>query len=83
MTMPAAPPPGGWAITGQRQTQQLPPGSQQFVQGVEVTFVTGYNVTSSVFVPYSAYTPTRVAAAVSERAAQLDAVSTLTHTTPV
>lgn len=80
MTTPISPPPpGGWTVTGQRQTQQLLPGSQNFVQGVDVTFITGYGVTASIFVPYSQATPDQIKALISARVAQLDAISTLTH----
>lgn len=68
---------GQWQITGQQQTQQLAPGSQAFVKGVDVTFTTGHNVTASIFIPYASYTTDKVRELVSERAAQLDAVSTL------
>lgn len=72
-------PVGGWQVTGQRQTQQLLPGSQNFVQGVEVTFITGYGVTASVFVPYTQFTPASVQQMIAARVAQLDAISSLTH----
>lgn len=80
MTQSLTPPPiGGWRVTGQRQTQQLLPGSQNFVQGVDVTFITGYGVTASVFVPYNQTQPAQVQALIGARVAELDAISTLTH----
>lgn len=81
MTQPGTVPIGGFVVTGQKQTTQLPPGSQNFVPGVEITFVTGYNVTASVFVPYNQYTPAYVQTLITQRVAQLDAVSVLTHST--
>lgn len=66
----------GWTITTQRQTQQLTAGNR-FEQGVEVGFKTGYGVDGNVFVPLSMFSPEAVRAAVDERAAVLDAVTTL------
>lgn len=77
MTTAAAAAGSGWTVTGQRQTQEIPPGQVGFTQGVEVTFVTGHNVVGKVFVPLAGFTPDKVAAAISARAAQLDAVSGL------
>lgn len=73
------PPIGGWRVTGQRQTQQLIPGSPQFTTGVEVSFITGYGVTGSVFVPNNQYTTDTVQSIIGDRVKQLDAISTLTH----
>lgn len=67
----------GWKVTGQRETKELPAGAQNYVDGVTVTFLTGHQVTGSVFVAYP-LTPDRVKAAIDARAAQLDAVSSLT-----
>lgn len=65
----------GWSITSQTQTQQLV--GTQFVQGVVVSFATGAGNTGSVFVPLAGFGPDVVAAAVTARAAQLDAISGL------
>lgn len=81
MTMPYGPPGSGWAITSQRQAQQQTNGQGVFVQGVEVTFLTQYNTTASIFVPYNQYTPAGVQAAVTARATQLDQVAALTADT--
>lgn len=75
-TAPAAH--SGWSITGQTQKQWLPTGGQQFVTGVDVSFVTNAGNAGSVQVPYAQYSPDQVAALVSARAAQLDAISALT-----
>lgn len=77
MTMPQPVTPGQWKVTAQRQTSQILPGSNLPVQGVDVTFVTGHGVTSSVFVPYAQYTPDYVGQLIGPRAALLDSVSTL------
>lgn len=83
MSAPGIPPVGGFTVTGQKQTTQLPAGASQFIPGVEITFLTGYGVTASVFVPYNQYTPANVQQLIQQRVDQLDAVSALTHTTPV
>lgn len=80
MTVPIPPPPGGWTVTGQVETQELPPGAQNFVKGVKITFTTGYGAIGSVFVPYAQLTPQYASATIAARVAQLDAISTLTHT---
>lgn len=78
MTAAAGAPGTNWKITGQRQAQELPAGGQAFIQGAEVTFATQHGVVASVFVPYSVYSPERVAQLVTERATMLDSVSGLT-----
>lgn len=66
----------GWTITSQVQGQQLV--GTAFVQGVTVSFTTTAGNQGSVFVPLAGYTIDTVSAAVSARAAQLDAISNLT-----
>lgn len=80
MTAMTPPPAGGWTVTGQREVQQLPPGAQNFVKGMEVTFVTSYGVVGSVFIPYTQYTAAGIQTVIGARVAQLDEVSALTHT---
>lgn len=77
MSQPTTAAHSGWTVTGQREDQQLPPGAAAFVKGVAVSFATNAGNAGSVFVPYTTYSPTTVAAAVSERAAQLDAITAL------
>lgn len=82
MTMASIPTEGGWTITAQRETQELPPGGQTFQRGMLVTFTTAYGVVGSVFVPYTQYNPQYVATLVSQRAALLDSVSALNTIPP-
>lgn len=77
MTSSALTPTSGWTVTSQKQTKQLPAGAQNYVDGVEITFLTGHQVTGSVFVPYAQYTADNVTKAINDRAALLDSVSTL------
>lgn len=78
MTSSAQPTSTGWKVTGQRQTRQLLPGNQNFTDGYDVTFVTGANVTATVFVPVAQYNAAGITAAINERAAALDVASSLT-----
>jgi hypothetical protein len=64
-----------WAVTAQLQTTQLYGG--RFVKGVEVSFTTGAGNSGSVFVPEDQYNPGAVQAAVSAKAAAMDAVGGL------
>jgi len=75
----ATPAPGSsWRVTGQQQTMRIGPTGDA-THGVEVMFSTGHGVAGSVFVPDSVYAdPQQVREAVAARAAQLDAVSTMT-----
>lgn len=77
MSTPAPTAHSGWKITGQTQKQWLPAGGQQFITGVEVSFVTTDGNAGTVQVPYAQYTPDQVSALVSARAAQLDAITAL------
>lgn len=78
MTLSTQPAASGWKIIGQRQTQQLAPGAQFPVPGVDVTFITGHGVQGTVFVPMTQYNPDSVAALVATQAALADSVQTLT-----
>jgi len=66
-----------WRITGQSEQTQIQAGGLP-VKGVQVFFQTTAGHTGSVFVPYTSYTAAGVAAAVSERAALMDEVGSLT-----
>lgn len=76
---PALPPVGGWQVTSQTQTVRAVPNVARPVDGYVVSFVTGYGVNGSVFVPANQYTAPAVQAAIASQVAQLDAVSALTH----
>lgn len=77
MTFLNPPAKGGYQVVGQQQTTAQVPGTTQFVQGVQVNFVTGYGVSSSVFIPQGDYNVDTVQAAIVAKVAQLDAVSKL------
>lgn len=78
MTQPAPTSHTGWRVTGQRSERQLLPGSQNFVDGQVVSFVTGSSVNGQVFVANNDLTPAKISAAIDAKAAQLDAIQTLT-----
>lgn len=78
MTMPL-PPVGSFIITGQSQTKAQVLGSTMYQDGVNITFLTGYGVTGSVFVPNNQYTAENVKAAVIAKVAVADSVSELTN----
>jgi hypothetical protein len=65
-----------WKVGPQQQTTALIPGGR-FVRGVEVSFTTGAGHSGTVFLPEDAYSPEAVAAAVSAKAALMDAVGAL------
>lgn len=77
--MPPLPPIGGWSVTGQSQQVRAIPNVARPVDGYVISFVTGYGVNGSVFVPGNQYEAPIVQAAIAARVAQLDAVSALTH----
>lgn len=73
-----APAPGGWVVQSQTESMQVAPGGTTVVDGYTVGFVTGHGVHGSVFVPHSMYTADVVRQAIDAKAAELDAVATLT-----
>lgn len=66
----------GWTVTTQRETQEQGPGGR-FIKGIEVGFVTGQGVAGTVFVPAVSYNPPTVSAMITEKAAQIDAITGL------
>lgn len=74
------PPVGGWSVTGQVQQVRALPNVPRPVDGYTISFVTGYGVNGSVFVPANQYNAPTVQAAIAAQVTQLDAVSALTHT---
>jgi hypothetical protein len=74
------PPIGGWSVTGQVQQTRALPNVPRPVDGYTISFVTGYGVNGSVFVPANQYQAATVQAAIAAQVTQLDAVSALTHT---
>ena len=77
MSTPATPAPSTWKVTGQNQVTEIAPGGSP-TQGVRVYYATGTGQSGSVFVPLSKYTPDGVAAAVTEAAATMDVIGSLT-----
>lgn len=73
------PPKGGWWVTSQVQQTRLVVGQSLPVPGYTISFVTGYGVNGSVFVPLGDYTPDAVKALLTQTVAGLDQVSQLTH----
>lgn len=76
---PTLPPPGGWRVTTQSQQTRVIPGTTGPVVGWVVGFITGAGNNGSVFIPLSQYTIDNVKAQITATAAELDAVSNLTH----
>jgi len=76
MSMPGSPAPTTWQVTGQTEYTQVsatgPP-----VNGVKVFYQTGQGHTGSVFVPYSQYNAQNVTNLVSQAAAQMDTIGSL------
>ena len=68
--------PGSWYVTSTSETTDQNDGGQ-FVPGVRVNFTTGRGHQGSVFLPLAAATRDNVAAAITARVAQLDAISDL------
>lgn len=74
--MATAPDVPAWTITQQQETTDLGPAGT-YVTGIKVTFRTATGQVGSVFVASSDYTVPNVSAAVSARAAIVDAVQGL------
>lgn len=79
-TTTTLPPKGGWRV-GTQVASTRRSSSGEMVQGMEVHFVTGYGVSSSVWVPNATYSEQKVRAAIARKASTLDAVARLTSTT--
>jgi hypothetical protein len=78
MTAPNAAP-STWSVQGQAETIGVDPVTGKLVNGLTITLVTGLGNTGTVFVPTSVTgNLVTVKGIVGARAAQLDAVSTLT-----
>lgn len=65
-----------WRVTSQTEQTQ-PNGLGQFVQGMMVAFITGNGVRGTVFVPDTQYNTDTVRQLISQKAAALDAVGSL------
>lgn len=76
--MPASSASGSWAVESQVEDTVVD-ASGRVVRGIRVGFVTGHGVHGSVFVPVETYSADVVKAKIAAVAADLDAVSTLTH----
>ena len=76
MAPSSTPAPGGWKVVGQSPRIQ-PDSTGRYVPGVEVQFVTGNGVSSSVWVPNTAYSVELVRELIASKVKSLDAVSGL------
>jgi hypothetical protein len=75
------PPKGGWRVG--TQVSSIKRNAQgQSVNGMTVHFVTGYGVSSTVWLPNATYNAKNVRQAISAKVAELDGVSTLKFTGP-
>lgn len=70
--------PPGVVILATRETSQPAPNGQMWT-GLAITFTTPSGSNSTVFVPYAQLTPAVVAAAITERAAKIEAVHNLSN----
>ncbi len=69
---------GTWKVVDvSERTDFTNPG--KLVPGKDVSFITGYGVRGTVFVPDVMFSPDTVKAMVAPEAAKLDAVFNLTH----
>jgi hypothetical protein len=66
-----------WTVTQQQETTEPGP-TGNYVQGVRISFRTAGGVNGSVFLQASDYTVPAARTAIAARAAQLDAVQSLT-----
>lgn len=80
-TSSTLPPKGGWT-TGTQVQEQRKTSSGTYVNGMTVHFVTGYGVSSTIWLPNATYTPSNVKAAIKAKVAILDQVSRLQTTGP-
>lgn len=77
MSSPIAVPAGsGWTVTGQAEATIIDP-TGRVREGYNVTFLTGNNVSGTVFVPHDQYTADYVRSMISARVQSLDAVHNL------
>lgn len=75
-----SPTPGrGWTVTGQTQEEKMD-GNGRFTEGWTISFLTQYGVAGSVWLPDARYNAANVAAAISDKAATIDAVHVLSDT---